>query len=116
MIITLHLKRASVIVAVVALSSATAMSSALADVFKNAVAPNGVGVGGAKNVTLPAGGGAATAAIPYYIDETGNSCDAADGSQATGTIQVPAGVSATPSSLEFTFASQGKFTDPERTA
>ena len=48
---------------------------AQADVVKNAVAPNGIGVGGRLVVAYPA----TSAVVPYSIQATGQGCDAADG-------------------------------------
>ena len=95
------LRRTSVLLAVFAVGGVGAVA-AVADNVKNAVAPNGIGEGGLKEVTLPASG-PATAVIPYYIQATGSDgCDAADGSAATVTINVPEGVTVSPTSLTFT--------------
>jgi hypothetical protein len=66
-------------------------SLALADNLKDDVV-----VGG--NDTFTAGG---STTINYWIQDTGGTCDAADGSKATVTINVPAGVTANPASLLF---------------
>ena len=83
--------RCSLIVGVLlAVVSLTAV--AYADVVKNEVT-NGVG----GTLTLVEG---QTATIPYWIQAAGV-CDAADGGSATVTINTPAGVTASPSSLTF---------------
>jgi hypothetical protein len=69
---------------------------AFADVVKNSVASGG-GVGGNKTILE-----GESATVPYWIDATGGTCDAADGSSATVTINKPADVTAAPESLTFT--------------
>jgi hypothetical protein len=89
---------------VIAISTA---ALAGADVLKNAVVENGIGVGGIRNYTA----GSPATSINYWIQDTqNNGCDAADGSPATVTLSVtsfPAGSSAnavniSPSNLVFT--------------
>lgn len=84
-------KRLPPIIAVLALSGGLAAGVAIADNVKNDVT-----VGG--NDTIVAGG---STTVSYLIQDTGNTCDAADGSPANVTINAPAGVTATPSSLSF---------------
>jgi hypothetical protein len=65
---------------------------ALADNIRNDVVAGGTD-------TIVSGG---STTISYYIQDTGNTCDAADGSKATVNISVPADVTASKSSLDFT--------------
>jgi hypothetical protein len=67
------------------------VAMAYADNLKNDVV-----IGG--NDTITAGG---STSIDYWIQATGGTCDAADGSSATVSIVVPSGVTASPSSLTF---------------
>jgi PKD domain len=82
-----------VLAVVVALSAAFA-SVASGDVIKNDIAINGPG----QKATVDPGG---TVTVDYFIHPTGGSCDAADGSTATVTINTPLGVTANPTSLTF---------------
>lgn len=84
-------KRLPAIAAVLTLSGGLAGGVALADNVKNDVV-----VGGTD--TIVAGG---NTTVSYQIQDTGNTCDAADGSPATVTVNAPAGVTASPSSLSF---------------
>lgn len=68
----------------------------LADVVTNDVA-NTVASGGKATVLE-----GATLSVGYWIKAVGGSCDAADGSAATLSVNAPSGVSATPESLRFT--------------
>lgn len=69
---------------------------AFADVVKNDVGVSG-GVGQVRSLLA----GQSTT-INFYIDATGGSCDAADGSPARLSFDLPAGVTASPSTLTFT--------------
>jgi PKD repeat protein len=80
-------------------------SLALADNLKNDVV-----VGG--NDTITAGG---STTINYWIQPTGGSCDAADGSSATVTINVPSGVTVSPSSLIFSTCNTSSEGNPNNT-
>lgn len=78
---------------VVAVAAAAAFVSAAAgDNLKNELT-----AGGSDTITA---GGSTT--YRYWIQATGGTCDAANGSAATVTINAPAGVTATPSTLVFT--------------
>lgn len=63
---------------------------------------NEVEVGGSYAFTV---GGSTR--VNFYIQPTGGTCDAADGSDAEVTINVPSGVTATPSKLTFTKCHDG---------
>jgi hypothetical protein len=72
---------------------------------------NDVVAGGSDTITA---GGSTT--INYWIQSTPTGdCDAADGSAATVTINAPAGVTATPSSLTFTACNASSEGDPTNT-
>jgi Thrombospondin type 3 repeat/Cadherin-like domain/PKD domain len=72
--------------------AAVSVSGAAADNLKNEVT-----AGGSDTISV---GGSTT--YRYWIQATGGSCDAANGTSATVTIVTPAGVTATPSTLVFT--------------
>jgi len=59
---------------------------------------------GPGTVTMVAG---QTAAVGYYINAAGGTCDAADGSDATLTVNAPADVTVTPSSRIFSACKNG---------
>ena len=85
-------------------------SLAVADNLKDDVV-----VGGNDSFTA---GGSTT--IKYWIQSTGqgtgpNGCDAADGSSATVTINVPSGVTANPSSLTFSACNTSNESNPNNT-
>ncbi len=67
-----------------------------ADVVRNEV----VSSGGVENQLQLLEG--QTASVLYYVKATGGTCDAADGSALTISIDAPSGLTATPSSLRFT--------------
>jgi hypothetical protein len=71
---------------------------ALADNVKNDVVAEG-------NGTITAGG---STTVNYYIQPTGGTCDAADGSSAKVTINAPAAVTASPGSLTFSACDSSK--------
>jgi hypothetical protein len=81
-------------------------SLALAENVKNDVDAGG-------NDTFTAGG---STTINYWIQNTGSSvCEAADGTSVTIAINVPAGVTATPSSLVFSACNTGSEGSPTNT-
>jgi hypothetical protein len=82
-------------IAAAAIAAVAVAVPAAADNIKNFVA-NGVGVGNALDV--PEG---TEAVVPYRVERTGPTCDAADGTPVTITINVAAGVTATPGQLVF---------------
>jgi large repetitive protein len=95
MLSTHSIRRGISALALAAVISAAVASTAVADNIKNYLV-NGVGVG--NSVTILAG---TTTEIPYDVHETGGSCDAADGTPVTVSINVPSEVTATPSHLVF---------------
>jgi large repetitive protein len=95
MLSTHAIRRVVRALALASVVSVLVASTALADNIKNFLV-NGVGVG--NEVTILEG---TSTTVPYMVQETGGSCDAADGSPVTVSINVPVGVTATPSSLVF---------------
>jgi hypothetical protein len=81
--------------------------AAFADNLKDDVTAGG-------NDTFTAGG---STIVNYWIQATGsgNTCDASDGSSATVTINVPAGVTASPSSLIFSACNTSNEGNPNNT-
>ena len=75
---------------------AAGAAGAMADTVKNDVA-NGIGVGQNRHVAVDQ-----QTTINYRIEETTNDCDPANGTPAVVTINVPAHVTASPSTLTFT--------------
>ena len=90
-------RKLSLVAALVAAFGMLMANFAYADNLVTIVAENGVGHGGVR--TIEPGG---TASIPYYLQSTGRDCDATAATPKTFTIVTPAGVTASPSSLEFT--------------
>ena len=87
-------------------ASALFVAVALGDNLKNDVVAGG-------NDTISAGG---STSIEYWIQAPGGTCDAADGSSAVVTINTPAAVTATPSSLTFTVCNvSGNEANPNNT-
>src|SRR5919199_1710709 len=78
--------------------------SVFADNIKNDITTT---VGGTASVTYTAG--ASATQVGYYIQPTGGSCDAADGSEATVNIIAPTGITANPSSLKFAACNTTKY-------
>lgn len=89
-------RRATVLVASTAAGLLALTGVAVADNVKNDVASD-TGVGGKRTVTVDEG-----TTVEYHVQPTGGSCDAADGSPVTLTIEKPAAVEASVSSLVFT--------------
>lgn len=87
--------RASAVTAIMAALALASTGLAFADTVKNDVASD-TGVGDKRTITV-----GQTTSVNYYIQPTGGTCDAADGSSATITINAPAGVTATPNTLTF---------------
>jgi len=97
-----------VLAVIVALAAAFA-SVASGDTIKNDIAVNGPG----EKATVDAG---ATFDVNYYIQATGGSCDAADGSGAQISITLPDGVAATPNPFTMTNCGEGNATTVHFTA
>jgi hypothetical protein len=89
-------RRGSLLASSVALLMLVGITSALADNVKNDVATGG-GVG--QNRTVEVG---ETTTINYFVQATGGTCDPADGTPLSLTINAPAVVTKTSSSLTFT--------------
>lgn len=89
-------RRATTLCALTAAGTLALSGVALADNVMNYVAANGVGVGNVRSVAVDE-----ATTVDYSIEQTGNSCDAADGSAVTVHIETPSDVTATPSSLTF---------------
>lgn len=92
-----RLRRVVPMVAVVAVAGAVCAAVAIGDQVKNATATNGIGIGG--NVKVEAGD---VVQIPYWVEQTGPECDATSASPIEATINVAAGVTASPDQLTFT--------------
>jgi hypothetical protein len=96
----IHRRKGSVIAALVATLMALGVTSALADNVQNDVV-----VGGNDTIQLPATSTTVNFQITANSGDLQAGCNAADGSSASVSMNAPAGVTATPSSLTFTSCS-----------
>ena len=97
--------RSSALALALALCAAALAGGAAGDNLKNDVVAGG-------NDTIVAGG---STTIDYWIQATGGTCDAANGSAAVVTINKPAAVTASPSSLTFTLCNTSNEASPNNT-